>query len=147
MSLGAKKFDRYVLPVFSVITFLAGLGFACLIEWSKLANRKWATVLASSVVALLIIGQAGAWYSTLPYRLDYYNPIMGGSNQAQHVLQMGWGHTVHDVCRYSSLPPTRGDLARLARKARATKLETKPAAKEPYVERSLRRRLGPEVIQ
>lgn len=56
-------------------------------------------------------------------------------------------HRVDATSRYSLLPPTLKELVRLAKKARATKPESTPAAKEEYVARNLRRRLGPDVIR
>jgi len=91
MTLGSKKFDRYLLPVYPILDLLAAVGFGLLA--GELARRRsWRGKVARPAVAgLLVIGQAAAVLSVLPYRLDYYNPLLGGAAGAQDVMQMGWG--------------------------------------------------------
>lgn len=91
MVLGAKKFDRYLLPVYPILDLLAAVGFG-LLAGGLARQRSWRGKVALPAVAgLLTIGQAAAVLSVLPYRLDYYNPLLGGAVGAQDVMQMGWG--------------------------------------------------------
>lgn len=100
MSIGAKKFDRYILPVFPIIALFAAHGIVLAKHW--LAQRKnliWKRI-GYSLIVLAVIIQALAWNSTRPYRLDYYNPVLGGASRAQNVLQMGWGQGGDQVVQF-----------------------------------------------
>lgn len=105
MSIGAKKFDRYILPVFPMITLLAAGGIHLAGRWIQ--SREWplARKVAYSFIAILVVLQAGSWSTTLPYRLDYYNPLLGGGIRARNVLQMGWGQGGDQVVEYLETQP------------------------------------------
>lgn len=91
MTYGAKKFDRYLLPVYSVFDLFAAIGF-CLLATEIARRQSWQrTIALSAIASFLVIGQGMATFSTLPYRLDYYNPLLGGAVGARDVMQMGWG--------------------------------------------------------
>lgn len=91
MSLGAKKFDRYILPVYPILDTFAAVGYAtaagALIR-SRPDLRKFTL---AGVAVLVLFGQGWSTMSVLPYRLDYFNPLLGGPTAAEDVLQMGWG--------------------------------------------------------
>lgn len=110
MSFGAKKFDRYILPVFPVLTVLAAQGIHLFTEWLKSFRGRWVTRIAYSAMALILMVQVFSWNSTRPYRLDYYNPILGGPTSAQHVLQMGWGQGGDQVIDYLLTRTTDGPI-------------------------------------
>lgn len=98
LSLGAKKFDRYLLPIFPALDLVAGVGLGFLIE---LAGRGRATArlfLVGLSVALLF--QAGLVFSYHPYYIAYYNPLLGGSSRAPEVLPVGWGEGMDRVAQY-----------------------------------------------
>ncbi len=113
MNLGAKKFDRYLLPVYMPLDLLAGIGWASAAFWirdfkftrlgprayfrkSKIVNRKWTTVWLIVPIAL----QAFLSLVTFPYYLSYYNPLLGGANRAPEVMQIGWGEGLDQAARY-----------------------------------------------
>lgn len=91
MTAGAKKFDRYILPVYPVLDLLAAIGFVLLATEIARRGSNFARVSAVTIVALAIVGQMASTASVLPYRLDYYNPLLGGTAEAEHEMQMGWG--------------------------------------------------------
>ncbi len=105
MDAGAKKFDRYVLPVFPIADLLAAVGWVGLarILWShRLGMRphmrqlRFVDVSVGRSLAVLLVlvvgvGQIGAAWSDRPYGFDYYNPLMGGSTAAQQTMMLGWG--------------------------------------------------------
>jgi hypothetical protein len=101
MTVGSKKFDRYLLPVFPPLDFLAGMGWFALADW--LAERKRSPLLRLSpllIASAVVIAQALLSLNTFPYYLSYYNPLMGGSQAASRVMQIGWGEGLDQAARY-----------------------------------------------
>ncbi len=114
MNLGAKKFDRYLLPVYMPLDLLAGIGWASAAFWilnfgwrnaawqtmllpkSKIRNLNWVAVLLIIPIAL----QAFPSLATFPYYLSYYNPLLGGAARAPDVMQIGWGEGLDQAARY-----------------------------------------------
>ncbi len=110
MTLGAKKFDRYVLPVYPILDLFAALGFVGAL--SLLPRRLLAPRLVLPAVAsILLVGQAWATASVLPWRLDYYNPLFGGATAAEMQLQMGWGQGAGDALDWIEQQLEPGDTA------------------------------------
>jgi hypothetical protein len=114
MTLGPKKFDRYVLPTWPAIEILAAAGLVAGVErlrrWGKGRGQFSAdstgahsrltlrvpvpgsrfcgsAVLGSLFFVLMSVNLA--WYH--PYYLSYYNPLLGGGAVAQRTLLIGWG--------------------------------------------------------
>lgn len=102
MSLGAKKFDRYMLPSILALDIVAAWGLV------KMAGRlpRWAP--ATLIGALLI--QTAFVLPYHPYYLAYYNPFLGGSPQAPHVLPVGWGEGIDLAARYLNQKEAAGRL-------------------------------------
>lgn len=97
LSLLPKKFDRYLLPIFPTLAILAAAGLHA--GWQWLAHRRphVATLLAPALTPLvaLYLLLTALWYQ--PYYLAFYNPLLGGSATAQHVLLVGWGEGMEQV--------------------------------------------------
>lgn len=112
MTAGAKKFDRYILPVFAPLDLLAGLGYTAVIHFtrSRLASLRLANLLSLSLIALACGGQLISALGTAPYYLTYYNPLLGGANRAQQVMQIGWGEGLDQAGRYLSQKENARDL-------------------------------------
>lgn len=91
MSLGAKKFDRYILPVYPVISVLAAVGGMFLARRLRSWKPQWRRVFVPTIATLLVLGQVASLASAVPYRIDYFNPVFGGLARAQHYVQVGWG--------------------------------------------------------
>ncbi len=113
MSLAAKKFDRYILPIFPPLTIFAAIGWGWLLaRLSTLAERAthrrtdaqthkfthifWQAFLR--IIALPFVGKGLIliiliinliWYH--PYYLSYYNPLLGGGRIAAWAIPVGWG--------------------------------------------------------
>lgn len=116
ITMGAKKFDRYLLPVFPVVDILAALGLLSLMEpvvatfapgprrlkpslWSDDApGRRLRTSVLILGLALLL--QGGFALPHYPYYLTYYNPLLGGIRQAARTLLVGWGEGYEQAVRY-----------------------------------------------
>jgi len=109
MTTGAKKFDRYLLPIFPVMDILAALGLLALGEviWERVRERfeaadnilrGWRSpVLGLGLVLLL---QGGFALPHYPYYLTYYNPLLGGIRQAAQTILVGWGEGYEQAVRY-----------------------------------------------
>jgi hypothetical protein len=117
MTLGAKKFDRYLLPDFPALGVLAAVGIGA--EIGRLGRRRLARgadpdrrpVLAPAILTLLLVGCA-AWpaYSTYPYYLSYYNPLLGGGPAAQRAVLVGNGEGLDQVATWLNARPDAADL-------------------------------------
>lgn len=100
MTIGPKKFDRYLLPLFPMLGLLAGLGLWLaaqrLTSWSGLkslpAGRRWLVV---PVVAAL--AQAAVFLPVSRYPLAFYNPLLGGGAIADRLVLVGWGEGLDQV--------------------------------------------------
>ena len=122
ISLGAKKFDRYLLPAYPPLALVAGVGWAALVAWvtafmkptqrkhdvqgnggtlSVDADMRRVGKLALLVIlGLIVVAQTVALVSTFPYYLSYYDPIMGGAKAAPNVMQIGWGEGADAAARW-----------------------------------------------
>ena len=106
MSLGAKAFDRYLLPVFPIVDLLAAWGWLRAIRWlmqgtAGLATRRSPSALVGFVLAgVLVVSQAAFAVSNRPTYLTAYNPLLGGINTARQVMPVGWGEGLAEAARF-----------------------------------------------
>ncbi len=115
MTLGAKKFDRYLLPVFPVLDLLAGMGWVAVFNslWSRRRSgshathpaARWAGLGAGILLLVVILAQALGTWRTHPYYFSYYNPLAGGSRNAPRVMMIGWGEGLDQAARYLNSKP------------------------------------------
>ncbi len=101
MTLGAKKFDRYLLPIFAPLIcspVWAGLRlparYSDVFGERRRANAgraKWLSAIGIAGLAGIIVLQALSAGSTYPYYFSYYNPLAGGPAKAPQVMMIGWG--------------------------------------------------------
>lgn len=97
-SFGAKKFDRYILPVFLPIILVSSIGLMILGQWlTKLTSLRFLRFAPATLAFCINLALIG---SILPYRLDYFNPLMGGSIVAERNMQMGWGQGGDEVVKF-----------------------------------------------
>lgn len=111
MSVPAKKFDRYILPVFLALDVVAAVGWIALVQtpW-RVDVTGWQRRLRSispAVVALsVVVGVHGVFtFLTYPYYLTYFNPLAGGSRTAPHALFVGWGEGLDEAARWLNAQP------------------------------------------
>jgi len=113
MTLGDKKFDRYILPIYPVAEILAALGLCQLgalvarkagEPWRRLRKPSpgWVWAFGLTVAAIL---QAGFTLPHYPYYLTYYNPPVGGSWLAPRTYYVGWGEGLDLMARYLNQKP------------------------------------------
>jgi hypothetical protein len=111
MSLGAKKFDRYLVPSFPALDMVAGFGWAALLGWLWGAAPRLPVRLAgAAAVGLAIVWQLLLALQTAPYYLSYYNPLLGGSERAPQVMMIGWGEGLDQAARYLNALPVASGL-------------------------------------
>jgi 4-amino-4-deoxy-L-arabinose transferase-like glycosyltransferase len=119
MNLGDKKFDRYLIPIYPALQLVSAAGWTALLRqiarhWpqktSKVSAQEPATVQApktSQVWMLVSLVLLAGWllfslWSVFPYPLSYYNSLLGGSEKAIQVMQIGWGEGLDEAGRYLS---------------------------------------------
>lgn len=91
MTIGPKKFDRYLLPALAPLQLAGGIAIAVLADRRRLAGRAARLSVGRLAGLVLIAGQAWAAARTGPYPLMYYNPLLGGARTAQRAILVGWG--------------------------------------------------------
>jgi 4-amino-4-deoxy-L-arabinose transferase-like glycosyltransferase len=111
MSLGQKKFDRYVLPVYPALDLLAGLGLWLGLSAARRLRWPGMARVGPAVAGLALIGLM-AWpvASVFPHYLTYYSPLLGGGPAAARTILVGYGEGLVDAARWLNLRP---DAARL----------------------------------
>ncbi len=123
MTFGAKKFDRYLLPIFPALGVLAALGLAAGLEriasgagvvrtvsppWEGGAPRAHLAVVGGVLVAVLVALWPAA--SSYPYFLSYYSPLLGGGASAQRTIMVGNGEGLDQVARWLNERPNAENL-------------------------------------
>ena len=93
LNVGALKRDRYLMPVFPAVMFLAAAGLLWLIKWLMrrwpgnnlpylLANGGWVWATFLFLATL----QVGHILSTHPFYYTYWSPLMGGGRVAAQAM-------------------------------------------------------------
>ncbi|MEL7235191.1 MAG: hypothetical protein AAGK74_11885, partial [Chloroflexota bacterium] len=86
MTTGAKKFDRYILPVFPALHLAAAFGWVWLA--GVIGRRVQVPVRAAWVTGIVAVVGYGLWF----YPADYaYTSPLVGAERAQHVLLIAAG--------------------------------------------------------
>ena len=103
ITIGAKKFDRYLLPVFPALDLLAAVG------WVEVVRRLYAIrrphdclpeKAMAVVLAVMWVVQGAVVLGGWPYYLDVYNPLVGGVGAALRTLPVGWGEGQEQIAAY-----------------------------------------------
>ncbi|HID65285.1 MAG TPA: glycosyltransferase family 39 protein [Anaerolineae bacterium] len=117
MTLGDKKFDRYILPIYPMVEILAALGLCQLgaLVAKRIGERYRDTMLSGRSVwvfglAVATILQAEFTLPHHPYYLTYYNPLVGGSWLAPKTYYVGWGEGLDLMARYLNQKPGAAQL-------------------------------------
>ncbi|TSC73177.1 MAG: glycosyltransferase [Parcubacteria group bacterium Gr01-1014_38] len=105
MTFGAKKGDRYLLPVFPVVNLLGVIGLAALVSRVR---PQWTEARAAKTVFLLaVLPLAGELLFLGPYALAYYNRLFPPSFSQE----LGWGEGLDQVARYLNQLDDGGKIA------------------------------------
>ena len=116
MTLGAKKLDRYVLPIFPALCVLAALGLVVAYRWLRDAMAATAGAAPSTMIpwkgtaaALVVVLAVWPAATTYPYFLSYYNPLLGGGPVAQRTVMVGNGEGLDQVAAWLNEQPGAPD--------------------------------------
>jgi hypothetical protein len=113
MTLGAKKFDRYLLPAFPALAVIATLGWAALVKWG-VGSREWGVgsgrtasllPIPYSLLPIIFLLHGLPGFVHYPYYLTFYNPLVGGARTAPYVLFAGWGEGLDEAARWLNTQP------------------------------------------
>ncbi len=107
MSLGSKKFDRYLLPVYLPLDLVAGAGWYAAAHWvaQALAPRLRASYSILGVFIFVTAFQAYGTLRTYPYYNTYFDPLLGGLRAAPRVMSVGWGEGLQDAAIFLQHQP------------------------------------------
>jgi len=100
MSLGDKKFDRYLLPVYPALDLIAAVGIVGAARLVAVQRARASRVLAGAIIGGVVVGQTLSALATAPYYLTYFNPLMGGPAGASEALLLGWGEGLDQVAEF-----------------------------------------------
>jgi hypothetical protein len=134
VSIGAKKFDRYSLPIWPALDMLAAVGLVALAGWLLARVRRaarWLEMRAAPAIGALALAALLLGYDMTyqPYYLSYFNPLLGGGPVAQDLLLVGWGEGLEHVGAWLSARPDRD---------RGFVLAWIPDTLQPFLPRELR---------
>ncbi|MEK6222774.1 MAG: phospholipid carrier-dependent glycosyltransferase [Chloroflexota bacterium] len=102
MTLGGKKFARYLIPAYLPLDLLAGVVWVKLLtQWEK-SNRFLS---AKIIIPALLLIQFLLGAQHAPYYYAYFNPLMGGGTKAQQHLTIGWGEGLDQAANYLADKP------------------------------------------
>ena len=108
ISLSAKKFDRYLLPVFAPLDLVAAAGWLCLAD--ALSSRLKRVLGTGLLLGAVLLVQLAGVLSSAPYYFTYYNPLLGGLGKAPQVMLVGWGEGLDQAARYLNAKPGAEDM-------------------------------------
>ena len=110
MSLGAKKFDRYILPAMAALDIAAAVGLTSAIwaifvrdrETDRLSNCGELKTTRSALLAMALIAilYGAVHVRNFPYFGTYFNLLVGGPRLAPNVMMVGWGEGLDQVGRW-----------------------------------------------
>lgn len=116
VSIGAKKFDRYLLPIWPTLEIIAAAGLVAGVRWlgARAAARRWLSgrrpaLLRAALVLLLTLVLLARDLIYSPYYLAYFNPLLGGGSTAQRVMLVGWGEGLEQVGAWLKQRPDLGN--------------------------------------
>jgi hypothetical protein len=115
MSLGDAKADRYILPVYPPLILISALGWVAatvkIHSWIRHnISVKLSDYVQLAILITLVILQLGETIRTHPYYNTYYNPLMGGPEEASKHILFGWGEGLNEVATYLDTKPNSEKL-------------------------------------
>ncbi len=124
LSVGGKKFDRYLIPIFAPLDLVAGLGWAVIVQnvfqntlslgYSNLRSKAIIGFARTAVILGVIIAQFANVLQARASYLSFYNPSLGGITKASNVMMIGWGEGLEQAANYLNDKPNAGKLVVLS---------------------------------
>jgi hypothetical protein len=114
MTMGAKKFDRYILPAFLALDVVAALGWwaagQAVAQWRGATGARVIQWTVGVAVAGLLALHALFAALHFPYYITYFNPLTGGSATAPQTLFVGWGEGLDEAAAWLNQQPDAENL-------------------------------------
>ena len=106
-----KSNFRYWIPAYLSLSLLAGIGWAVALNSSikRFPNIR-SELLGLIFVLGIILFQLVGIFQSYPYYFTYYNPLLGGSNQAGKSISVGEGEGLDQAGQYLSSFPNAEEL-------------------------------------
>jgi 4-amino-4-deoxy-L-arabinose transferase-like glycosyltransferase len=101
MTLGGKRSNRYILPVWPALYLLAATGLAQISESANQQIRNTQYAIRGVFLLLLVLPTLTVY----PYYFSYFNPLLGGPLTAPRLVKIGWGEGLDQVGRWLSDQP------------------------------------------
>ncbi len=108
LSLGAKKLESYVLPIFPMVDALAAVGLSAALGWlaarwpGQRGRAVWLTrpptLYGVAIVGILAV--AIPWLRLEPYYSTYFNSLLGGARVASRLFVFGGGQGLDMAAEY-----------------------------------------------
>ncbi len=130
LTLGAKKLDRYLLPIFPAVDLLAAWGWTHALCWvaararqhplglrtlraknqpSAITKLPWVGAALLGIIPVGLVGiQAWGALAERPSYLTAFNPLAGGIRAAARTLPVGWGEGLEEAAAYLNDLPGAG---------------------------------------
>lgn len=105
MTIGEKKQDRYFLPVYPWLNFIAAFGLLAVARLVATRFRRGAPAAAGWLVVVVILVNGLLAGANFPYYFTYYNPLLGGIKTASRLVTIGWGEGLNLVADYLNQKP------------------------------------------
>jgi len=111
MTLGAKKYDRYLMPIYPALDLVAGAGWLWLARglierWQP--KRPQLALSAAGGVLLVAAGLLALPH--LPYYYTHYNALLGGVRQAVNYVPVGYAEGLDQMAAYLEQKPNAAEL-------------------------------------
>ena len=107
MTIGPKKFDRYLLPIYPMLGLLAGLGLWQLatVLQGRFGAASRALDGGGARPGRRRLLQAATLLPVVRYPLAYYSPLLGGGSFAEELILVGWGEGLDQVGAWIDAQP------------------------------------------
>ncbi len=107
MSIGSKKYDRYLLPAYLPLMLIAAAGWLAAGDWLAARFSGLQKIrLAVWIIPVIAAGQLAFTLAHYPYYFSYYNPLMGGAQKASDVMLIGLGEGLSEAAQYLDRLPS-----------------------------------------
>jgi len=100
MTIGAKKQDRYFLPAYPWLTFIAAYGLVAILNSKFLIFNSQSSNRLAVLIGLILVINGPLVALNYPYYFTYYNPLLGGINRAAQAVTIGWGEGLNLAAAY-----------------------------------------------
>lgn len=111
MTLGAKKYDRYLMPIYPALDLVAGAGWLWLAQGLIERWRPKRPQLALGTAGLVLLAAAGLIaLPHLPYYYTHYNALLGGIRQAVNYVPVGYAEGLDQMAAYLEQKPNAAEL-------------------------------------